>query len=320
MHPIKPLLLLALLVAVGHAAGPHAAEPQAGAVVATTTNAPVPLLWKVSDADSHLYLLGSFHMLKPDDYPLSPDVDAAFADAESLLFEIDPSELNAPETIASFQAATGYDDGSTLSQVLPAGTFAKLEKLLAASGSSVSKVDAAEPWAVSLGLVMGVSQAMGFRQEHGLDRHFMALAAEAGKPVAGLEGIDAQLAALDGVPRVEQVAELDEFLTDPGKSMAEFRALHETWRAGDADKLDRKFRQEMADESPASYRLVNVDRNNAWVPLLEARLAAPEGDTLAVVGALHLLGDDGVVEKLRAKGYAVERICSACAGPTRNPR
>ena len=48
------------------------------------------------------------------------------------------------------------------------------------------------------------------------------------------------------------------------------------------------------------------------MPLLEARLAAPEGDTLALVGALHLLGEDGVVEKLRAKGYAVERICSAC--------
>ena len=317
MHPVKSLLV-ALLVAV--CVPGTAAEPQAGAVVATTANAPVPLLWRVSDADNHLYLLGSFHMLKPDDYPLSPDVDAAFVDAESLLFEIAPSELTAPETIASFQAATGYDDGSTLSQVLPADTLAKLEKLLAASGSSVAKVDAAEPWAVSLGLVMGVSQAMGFRQEHGLDRHFMARAAEAGKPVAGLEGIDAQLAALDGVPHAEQVAELDEFLTDPGKAMAEFRALHETWRAGDADTLDRKFRQEMADESPASYRLVNVDRNNAWVPLLEARLAAPEGDTLAVVGALHLLGDDGVVEKLRAKGYAVERICTACVEAERNPQ
>lgn len=317
MRPIKSLLV-ALLVAV--CVPGTAAEPQAGAVVATTANAPVPLLWKVSDADNHLYLLGSFHMLKPDDYPLSPDVDAAFVDAESLLFEIAPSELTAPETIASFQAAAGYDDGNTLSQVLPADTLAKLEKLLAASGSSVAKVDAAEPWAVSLGLVMGVSQAMGFRQEHGLDRHFMARAAEAGKPVAGLEGIDAQLAALDGVPHAEQVSELDEFLTDPGKAMAEFRALHETWRAGDADKLDRKFRQEMADESPTSYRLVNVDRNNAWVPLLEARLAAPEGDTLAVVGALHLLGEDGVVEKLRAKGYAVERICTTCVEPGRSPR
>ena len=58
-------------------------------------------------------------------------------------------------------------------------------------------------------------------------------------------------------------------------------------------------------------------RNDAWVPQLEARLALGEGeDTLAVVGALHLLGEDGVVEKLRAKGYEVERVCSACAAGT----
>jgi len=31
-----------------------------------------------------------------------------------------------------------------------------------------------------------------------------------------------------------------------------------------------------------------------------------------VVGTLHLLGSDGVVEKLKAKGYKVERVCSAC--------
>jgi len=31
-----------------------------------------------------------------------------------------------------------------------------------------------------------------------------------------------------------------------------------------------------------------------------------------VVGALHLLGDDGLVEGLRQRGYPVQRICSAC--------
>ena len=69
----------------------------------------------------------------------------------------------------------------------------------------------------------------------------------------------------------------------------------------------------MAQKSPVSYKLVNVDRNNAWMSTLEQRLkAAGSDDTLAVVGTLHLLGDDGVVEKLRAKGYRVERVCSVC--------
>jgi uncharacterized protein YbaP (TraB family) len=71
----------------------------------------------------------------------------------------------------------------------------------------------------------------------------------------------------------------------------------------------------MKRQYPQLYRHINVERNDAWVPKLEQRLRAPgKDDTLVVVGALHLLGSDGVVEKLRAKGYRVERICSACAG------
>ena len=61
----------------------------AGAAVA---DAPVPLLWKVEKEAGTVYLLGSFHMLKPSDYPLSPAIDAAFDDAEHVLFEVAPAE------------------------------------------------------------------------------------------------------------------------------------------------------------------------------------------------------------------------------------
>jgi uncharacterized protein YbaP (TraB family) len=71
---------------------------------------------------------------------------------------------------------------------------------------------------------------------------------------------------------------------------------------------------EMRERFPGLYRRINVARNDAWVERLDARLRSPgTEDTLVVVGALHLLGEDGVVEKLRARGYEVERICSACA-------
>jgi hypothetical protein len=70
---------------------------------------------------------------------------------------------------------------------------------------------------------------------------------------------------------------------------------------------------QMRNEYPALYTRINTERNDAWVPQLEARLTAPgTDDTLVVVGALHLLGSDGVVEKLEKKGYTVERVCTVC--------
>lgn len=92
--------------------------------------------------------------------------------------------------------------------------------------------------------------------------------------------------------------------------------LHALWRAGDAAKLDSDMRADMARKTPETYRLLDVERNDRWLPQIEARLVKEKKDnTLIVVGALHLLGSDGLVEKLKAKGYAVERICDSCATP-----
>ena len=295
------LALCALLLPAAHADQP-------------ATDAKRPLLWKVSDADNAVYLLGSFHLLKEEDYPLPAEVDRAFDDSASLLFEIDPAAMTAPESVAVMQKYMAYDNGETLSTVLPKATLARLSTLVSAGGGSVQALEHSEPWAVNLGLVLGVTRAMGFRPELGLDRTLMARAAAAGKPTAGLETVDDQMKAMDTVPHTEQAQELEEFLADPQKAVREMGDMHAWWRAGDVARLDSRMRAEMARKTPESYRLLDVARNQAWLPQVEKRLTDSRKDnTLVVVGALHLLGSDGLVEQLRAKGYKVERICDACA-------
>ena len=275
-----------------------------------------PLLWKVSDADNSVYLLGSFHLLKADDYPLPAEIDRAFDDAESLLFEIDPREMNSPDTMAAARKYMAYEPGKSLSTVLPKPTLEKLDKVMVARGGSVQAMEQSEPWAVSLGLVLGITQAMGFKADLGLDRTLMDRAAKAGKPTAGLETVDAQLRAMDSVPYDEQAEGLDEFLDDPMKAAKQMQDMHAWWRAGDIARLDSEMRVDMATKTPISYKLLDIDRNNAWLPLVEQRLTGSKrDDTLVVVGTLHLLGKDGLVEKLRAKGYKVERVCDTCEPP-----
>lgn len=311
------LRLLTLALAAAFALPAHADQPKpvapAAAAAPAAKGTERPLLWKVSDADNDVYLLGSFHLLKPDDYPMPADIDRAFDDAESLLFEVDPREMTAPETVAMMQKYMAYDNGQSLSKVLPKVTLDRLATLVSASGSSVQALEQSEPWAVSLGLVIGVSQAMGFKPDLGLDRHLMDRAAKAGKPAGGLETVDDQMKAMDAVPYAEQAQGLDEFLQDPKKAMQQLQDMHAWWRAGDVERLDKDMRAEMAAKTPQSYKLLDVDRNNAWLPQIEKRLTGSKSDdTLVVVGALHLLGADGLVEKLKAKGYKVERVCEAC--------
>ena len=82
----RSLEVLVLTALLGSASVLAADAPKA-------TTAPVPLLWKVSDKDNAVYLLGSFHLLRPTDYPVSGDVEAAFADAERVMFELSPDEM-----------------------------------------------------------------------------------------------------------------------------------------------------------------------------------------------------------------------------------
>ena len=312
MTDLKSRLLSLALVAALALPVAFADQPQ-GAVPATQPDRHA-LLWKVSDADNSVYLLGSFHLLKQDDYPLPKEIDAAFEDAESLVFEVDPREMTAPETMATIQKYAAYDTGKSLSTVLPKATHDKLGNLMSASGGSVQALEQSEPWMVSLSLVLGITNALGFKADLGMDRHLMARAAEAGKPTAGLETIEDQMRAMDSVPHAEQAQGLEEFLDDPKQAIKQLQDMHDWWRAGDVARLDSEMRAEMARKSPESYRLLDVDRNNAWLPKVEARLKESKADdTLVVVGSLHLLGADGLVEKLRAKGYAVERICNGCS-------
>lgn len=308
MGLIKLLLFCVVAACIGLA---HADDK-----TKTRTAAPsvqIPLLWKVSDADNAVYLLGSFHLLKPDDYPLSKDIDAAFDDAQTIVFEVEPAALAAPDTAEKFKLAAGFADGSTLSQVLPKLTRDRLQKLLSVRGGAVEQMDTVEPWAVTLSLVLGMTQAIGFRQDQGLDATLMKRAAEAQKAVAGLETVDDQINALDSMPMSEQVSGLDELLGNPQETLGDLVEMHDWWKRGDVKSLDQRMRVEMKEKTPISYQLVNVRRNDAWVPKIEQRLAQPGQDnTLVVVGAMHLLGADGVVDKLRGKGYTVERICSAC--------
>lgn len=296
-------------------AAPSQAAPQtASAPTAATRPPPVPLLWKVSDRDNSVYLLGSFHLLKADDYPISGDIDQAFAGADRIVFEVPPEQMLDPAMGQKFLAAAGYADGRTLSQVLPPAMREKFNRILAQRGASIAQFDAYEPWFVNLSLMLGVSQQMGFRPDKGLDQVLMQQAIAGNKATGGLESIDLQLGVLDSTPMDEQVKSLKEFLDKPTEMPGMLSDLHNAWRDGDLAKLDTLTREEMREKTPETYRIVNVERNDAWVPQIQQMLdGQKKGDTMVVVGALHLLGEDGLVEKLRAKGYTVERVCSACA-------
>lgn len=291
-------------------AGTPTRAAAAAAGVSTRAGAPArALLWKVGDADNHLYLLGSFHVLKAGDYPLPASIDAAFADAERVAFEVSPAEMRSPELGRKMLAAGLADDGRSLQQRVGPATWRKLEAYCAKRGIAAANLQRFEPWMASLMISLGEATRLGYAPDKGLDQALIDRTLAAGKPGTGLETADQQIAALAGMTDAEQEQALLEALDDVDGMQARMDELHDDWRRGDVVAIERLMTTELRDQYPALYQRINVARNDAWLPKLRAMLDAPgHDDTLVIVGSMHLVGDDGLVAKLRKAGYRVERL------------
>lgn len=269
---------------------------------------PVPLLWKVSGDYTSVYLLGSMHLLTEADYPLAPAVEAAFADSALLVFEIAPDNLEqAPLAQAMLQAAT-RTDGKTLQQSLPAPTWTALLAYAQAHAMPVAALQHYKAWFVALLVMMGESQNAGLNPALGLDAHFMQRAAAAGKATAGLESAESQIALFDGMGAQVELQFLQEALADAPHFKEQMDTLLAAWRQADESALLRIGLRDMRADYPALYQRINVERNRAWLPRVQALLRTRRSNALVVVGALHLLGADGLVQLLARQGYRVQRL------------
>jgi uncharacterized protein YbaP (TraB family) len=124
-----------------------------------------------------------------------------------------------------------------------------------------------------------------------------------GKPIAGLETPAEQFEVLAGLSLDQQKRFLLMTLEESAQADAQLEELLAAWRSGDSTALAAVLSAEFED-FPELYRPLTEDRNRAWVGQLED-LLDDRDDYLVVVGALHLVGRNSVVELLRQRGHAV---------------
>jgi uncharacterized protein YbaP (TraB family) len=163
-----------------------------------------------------------------------------------------------------------------------------------------------KPWLLSLTLLTLEWQKAGFEADLGLDKHFYDLARSDAKTVQGLETVAFQISRFDGMTMEEQDRLLAETLKELDTQQTAVTALADAWKAGDVPTVERLVLQDLRSD-PRVYQRMLVDRNRDWLPKLEA-LFARRGRAFVVVGAAHLVGPDGLLAMLRARGYTVEQM------------
>jgi len=262
-------------------------------------------MWKVSNPSGAVYLVGSVHLLSKDFYPLSPALDRAFKDSDLLVEEVDLADMLAPAAQMQMLARGMLPANTSLDAVVSPATFALVAARAKELGLPLDPLKRFKPWSLALLLASMQWQKAGFDGELGLDRHFYDQAQAEGKRTRGLETVEFQISRLDGIAMDQQEHLLAETLKDLDGELANLGTLVSSWKAGDADAVERIVLAEVK-QDPLLYQRLLLERNQNWLPQIEELVARPK-PAFVVVGAAHLVGPDGLLTLLKAKGYRVEQ-------------
>lgn len=274
-------------------------------VPAQTAGATKSMLWRVESDTSVLYLLGSVHILPKSMYPLAPSIERAYDSSSRIAFELNLDSINQMSGAMGLLLKGMYTDGRTLKGVLSKPTYRRLEKRLRGLGMDISMFQRFKPWMVAFTLMGLDAKEGGMEAEHGIDMYFHGRAAEDDKPVSGLETVDDQVGVFSELSEKAQEKFLVQMLDNKGGSR-EMELILKSWKQGDGAPLEKLLAQYMKTDA-ALYENLVFRRNRNWIPQIEAMLKSGER-CMVVVGTLHLVGEGGVVDLLRKKGYRVEQL------------
>jgi len=262
--------------------------------------------WKVTGREGAIYLVGSVHLLTKDFYPLHAALESAYKDSDLLVEEVDIADMTGPGAQMAMLQKGMQPSSTPIDKVLSPATMALLQKKATDLNLPIDALKQFKPWMIALTIEAMQWMKAGFDPQLGLDMHFYEQAKQDNKAVQGLETVEYQLPRFDEMPLELQDHLLAETLKELDTEQASMSKLIEAWRTGNAPAVEKIVLKDLQQE-PQLYQRLLVERNKNWMPKLEA-LFARRSRALVVVGAAHLVGPDGLLAMLKAKGFKIEQL------------
>jgi uncharacterized protein YbaP (TraB family) len=259
-------------------------------------------IWTLHGADAQVVLLGSVHMAYPDIYPLREEIEAAFAAADTLVVEVDVSGANTLEIQQLMLEKGVFPEGESLQQALSEQNWEDLQSYLRSRGLPEELFARLRPGLVITTLSSMRIAELGMRPELGIDQHFLDLAV-GHKPVLELESAAQQIDLLLSFP--DQDLLMAQTLVQLGEIDLYLRPVYDAWRAGDAAQLDRLLLTDKRQRHPEFellYEKLFDERNRAMTEKIAGFLSG-SGRYFVVVGAGHLVGEEGIISLLERRGF-----------------
>jgi len=263
-------------------------------------------VWKVSDGNHTMYIGGTIHVLRASDFPLPKEFDEAYNKSDYVVFETDIALSKSRTFTMSLAKKMLLPSDQSLSKILLPQTYQQLCIYLDTQGYGIAQFEQLEPWALMLTLTQLKLEQMGINQS-GVDETYFKKAAADHKPQRYLETAEKQIEIITKIGKDEEDALVQQTLRDMDELDETMGWMVHDWREGKTKRLELEMVGQMLEESPKMYRLILTDRNEAWMSELYTMIRA--GKTgFVLVGTMHLLGPDGLLQRFQREGYRVEPL------------
>ncbi len=270
------------------------------------------LLWRISSParpEARVDVLATVAFSQQDRLAFQPEVLAAFQTGGRLVLPNDAA-LSPQNALIGWKAHLA--EGDNLRNWLPPGVMARYVEAVGLAGYPPTFADVTAPWFAARMVRRADLERTGFAPEREFEVYFAHLAEERGVPIEVLP-LEESATGYDraaAIPRPVQVKLMEQALAESRTAAQDLPAALAAWKRGDARALAVAF---PAVAAPEVARIAAAENERLADGI--ARLLAEPGAhrDLLLADARSLLGDDGLLEKLAARGLRVEAIGSATA-------
>lgn len=276
-----------------------------------------PLLYKVSDENSCIWLFGSIHVGNEEMQELPDYVTDAFDESDALAVECN---INAFSEDMDLQikalSSMVYDDGTTIADHISPELYKSAKQVLTGAGMYNNTLDFYQPSMWSMSIDQLSAETPDFSLMYAIDTLMMNMAEDSDKEIKEIESVFAQYNMLSSFSPELQELMLESSVEayKSGESEQVIAQMIDAWCSGDAEALiseDEDAVQELTEEEKLLYEEYNTamvtDRNILMTDYAEEALKT-DSQQFICVGTAHVVGEGAMAELLEERGYTVEII------------
>jgi len=260
------------------------------------------LFWSIQKNGQQAgYLLGTIHSEDPRVLGFSEDFLRKLKENEVFAMEMVPDL----PTLERLTAYMNYPPGKSLESVIGNERYTALQSVLSGHQVPAEFLSRMKPWAVMLTLSTPPPET-GFFMDFSLSLR----ASGSGLEVVGLETLEQQLSFLENMPMPMQLSLLDQAIAEYGQVVEVHDQMVDAYLENNLVALQLLSDEQLdaVGKSASDYFMESGihERNQRMAQVLLQQL---ETKTVFVaVGALHLPGEDGLLNILRQHGFVLNPL------------